>query len=344
MGQSLIPHAQQELIPAVHTPPLRAIEHHLLPDAESVYNHLNQAGQLKSFQPNSQPCEQLAGHMGINDVKLLSYCGSGADFVVEVDPLVSLVATFSGTFSIRDSTGEVRACAGDSLLVGSRSGTRHYSSNGRASGAALFMEAAAIRRAAATMAGLGPEHQWKGGEEWSLPLQALSPLQANFLFSLLEYINACASVDPQLPFRLGLDDLVLRQAAGLLEPELLASPQIQSSPAQNRRSRQAFDELLDYIRANLDQPLRLSDLEARSFYSRRSLQYAFREKLHTTPLRWIREQRLSKAKKELEREGTALSIQAVALSCGYRKVSQFSADFKRRFGLTPSQVKRPSLR
>ncbi|MFM9089939.1 MAG: hypothetical protein ACKOPT_17785, partial [Cyanobium sp.] len=96
----------------------------------------------------------------------------------------------------------------------------------------------------------------------------------------------------------------------------------------DRRSGAAFDELLDYIRAHLDQPLRLSDLEARSFYSRRALQYAFRDKLNTTPLQWIREQRLSRA---------------VAQACGYRQTSRFSTDFKRCFGLTPSQAKRPSL-
>jgi AraC-like DNA-binding protein len=45
----------------------------------------------------------------------------------------------------------------------------------------------------------------------------------------------------------------------------------------------------------------------------------------------------------LQQEGPAASIQAVALACGYRQTSQFSTDFKRRFGLSPSQVKRASL-
>jgi transcriptional regulator GlxA family with amidase domain len=102
----------------------------------------------------------------------------------------------------------------------------------------------------------------------------------------------------------------------------------------------AFDELLDYIRAHLD-PLRLSDLETRSFCSRRPLQYAFRDKLNTTPVQWIREQRLARAMDQLQREGPAASIRAVALACGYRQTSQFSADFKRRFGLPPPQVKPP---
>ena len=103
--------------------------------------------------------------------------------------------------------------------------------------------------------------------------------------------------------------------------------------------RRSFDDLIDYIRAHLDQPLRLSDLEAQSHYSRRALQYAFRERLNSTPKQWIREQRLALALEELRREPRR-SIQAVALSCGYLRVSHFSQDFKTRFGISPSQARR----
>ncbi|MFM7466124.1 MAG: helix-turn-helix transcriptional regulator [Cyanobium sp.] len=86
--------------------------------------------------------------------------------------------------------------------------------------------------------------------------------------------------------------------------------------------------------------MRLSDLEAQSHYSRRALQYAFRERLNTTPKQWIREQRLTLALNALQREGQRPSIRAVALRCGYLSVSQFSHEFKVRFGVPPSQVRR----
>ena len=50
--------------------------------------------------------------------------------------------------------------------------------------------------------------------------------------------------------RLGLEDVILRQVACWLQPELLAAPLGQACPAVDRRSRAAFDELLDYIRAH----------------------------------------------------------------------------------------------
>ncbi|MFM7641266.1 MAG: helix-turn-helix domain-containing protein, partial [Cyanobium sp.] len=145
------------------------------------------------------------------------------------------------------------------------------------------------------------------------------------------------------PDRLGAGDLVLRQVAALLDPSLL-----EERPGDGERLREgqglsAFDDLIDYIRANLDQPLRLSDLERRSHYSRRSLQYAFRNKLGSTPKQWIRQQRLQAAIDQLRNGDRSWSVQAVALRCGYRSLSLFSADFKRQFGLSPSQARRRPL-
>lgn len=220
---------------------------------------------------------------------------------------------------------------------------RLYSCRDSHSDVSLFIDPLAIRRVTAAMAGEGHESSAKAEQPWLFPMVKLEPSQASILFSLLHTIDTFASVDPELPMRLGLEDVILRQVACWLQPELLAAPLGQACPAVDRRSRAAFDELLDYIRAHLDQPLRLSDLEARSFYSRRALQYAFRDKLNTSPVQWIREQRLSRAMEHLQQEGPAASIQAVALACGYRQTSQFSTDFKRRFGLSPSQVKRASL-
>jgi AraC-like DNA-binding protein len=304
--------------------PLKAIEHQLLPDAESVYQLLNQAGPIQSFRPRGRQCQLISGQLQLQDVLLHSYCGSDSDFVVQPWGLVSVQATFSGTITVQD-------------------GERLYSCRDSHSDVSLFIDPLAIRRVTAAMAGEGPESSTKAEQPWLFPMVKLEPSQASILFSLLHTIDTFASVDPELPMRLGLEDVILRQVACWLQPELLAAPLGQACPAVDRRSRAAFDELLDYIRAHLDQPLRLSDLEARSFYSRRALQYAFRDKLNTSPVQWIREQRLSRAMEHLQQEGPAASIQAVALACGYRQTSQFSTDFKRRFGLSPSQVKRASL-
>jgi AraC-like DNA-binding protein len=133
--------------------------------------------------------------------------------------------------------------------------------------------------------------------------------------------------------------VLLRLVVSWLQPQLLEETAADRRRIHRRAGGSSFDELIDYIRANLDQPLRLSDLEARSHYSSRSLQYAFRERLGCTPRQWIREQRLKQALVQLEQGGRGRSIRAVALACGYRHMGLFSSDFQKRFGFTPSAVR-----
>jgi AraC-like DNA-binding protein len=131
-----------------------------------------------------------------------------------------------------------------------------------------------------------------------------------------------------------------RWAATLLHPELLWAEPADLLCHRDGRAPRNFDILIDYILANLDQPLTLSDLEARSHYSRRSLQYAFQEQLQCSPKQWIREQRLMVAMRKFQCDGQRPSVQEVAQACGYANLSHFSRDFKARFGINPSTAKR----
>lgn len=189
------------------------------------------------------------------------------------------------------------------------------------------------------------------GERWAfgshsaavvtLPSHGLA--QAAALQALVGWIDRCVACDPGLPARLGAGDSLLRQVAVLLDPGLLLERPGESERLRERAGRSAFDDLIDHIRANLHQPLRLSDLEARSHYSRRALQYAFQQKLGCSPMAWIRRQRLERALAQLESGAPELTLQAVALACGYRHQGHFSREFQRRFGLPPSAVRRQRL-
>jgi transcriptional regulator GlxA family with amidase domain len=71
--------------------------------------------------------------------------------------------------------------------------------------------------------------------------------------------------------------------------------------------------------------------------SSRHLLRLFSRHLACTPQTWLTEQRLLDARHLLQ---TASSVKQVAHTLGYRKVSQFSRDFRRRFGVSPSAVRR----
>ena len=99
-----------------------------------------------------------------------------------------------------------------------------------------------------------------------------------------------------------------------------------------------IDELVDWIHAHCHQPISLSELERRSHYSRRSLQYAFKTRFGCGPMQYLRRQRLWLARQQLTLPGTDSSVGAVARSCGYLSLASFSRDFQRRFGIAPSRL------
>jgi len=69
--------------------------------------------------------------------------------------------------------------------------------------------------------------------------------------------------------------------------------------------------------------------------SQRHMQRIFLVRFACSPQAWLNERRLHLAWQMLQ---TAGSVKEVAYSLGFRRASQFSRDFRRLFGLTPSEV------
>ena len=131
-----------------------------------------------------------------------------------------------------------------------------------------------------------------------------------------------------------LDDLLLRQIVAVLAPALLAEPPL----ADPEPTSCVIDELVDWFHAHCHEPISLSELEQRSHYSRRSLQYAFKARFGCGPMQDLRRQRLWLARQRLEQLGNRPSVGALASSCGYLSLASFSRDFQRLFGIAPSRL------
>ena len=136
-----------------------------------------------------------------------------------------------------------------------------------------------------------------------------------------------------------LDDLIKRLMVMLLVPDLF---QIEEPPSPSLPPSNGFPHkgLVDWVMAHLDQPISLTDLEQRSCYGRRSLQYTFKQHFGCGPMQWLRQQRLEKAMRLLQESGGQLGLNQIAQSCGYLSQSAFSRDFLKRFGQRPSKVRR----
>jgi AraC-like DNA-binding protein len=91
------------------------------------------------------------------------------------------------------------------------------------------------------------------------------------------------------------------------------------------------------IEENITNPISISDLAYLSGRSLSTFKRDFQAVYHTSPLKYIRNQRLDKAKKLLAE--TSLSVTDVCFSTGFENVAHFSKVFKLQFGLPPSEYR-----
>lgn len=144
---------------------------------------------------------------------------------------------------------------------------------------------------------------------------------------------------------LQIDDLIYRTLALLLCPgldEILQSGQHLAGVSSSRE--RIFDDLLEWIDANLCQPISLTQLERRSGYSRRNLQLVFHERFGCGPIQWVRQQRLERARQALPHPQAGETVAGIAARFGFSSLAVFSRDFQARFGLRASDLLREGRR
>lgn len=125
----------------------------------------------------------------------------------------------------------------------------------------------------------------------------------------------------------------------VIETLLLAQPNNRTlrdpdtSPA-SPRVRQAMDYMIEH----LADPVTVTEVAAECGMSVRTLQAAFRREVDTTPLQWLRSQRLERAHTLLLSGAPGLSVTDVAYRCGFFHLGEFGAAFRARYGTKPSAV------
>lgn len=213
------------------------------------------------------------------------------------------------------------------------------------SGLAFHLDSQRLLQTATGMAGLSqtPDawvksvHETPGWEPSREP--GLATLQA-MLRQAIVMAELQAGSSQSLLDRLQLDALIYQLLAAMIFPELREESSFERLTHRIEAGRDSFDELLDFIKSNLAEPLNLTQLEMQSHYSRRALQYTFRERLGCTPLQWIRNQRLDLARLRLQNPSSGETVASISSECGYRTQSLFSVDFQQRFHVRPSQLLR----
>lgn len=114
--------------------------------------------------------------------------------------------------------------------------------------------------------------------------------------------------------------------------------QAQYIPAPVAAQADGFAPVLEWAVRNLDRPLTMAELAARAGMSLRTFGRHFAERVGATPLNWLNQQRLARARELLET--TDLPVETVAQRSGLGTGSGLRQHFQRAFGTTPAAYRR----
>ena len=258
---------------------------------------------------------------------------------------LTAILIYAGILNVEQGTCQ-SSCSDQELLI--LPGAAWSCESSSCSLVILHLQRERLQRVAMAMA-----EQRSLPEGWRERLEPRGPWQPDgssasrvLLASLREVLAMAAQLIEQseaLLERLELDLLIYRLLAALVVPELRESDSLGRLRSRQRDGGDRFEELIAYLEEHLHEPLSLHQLEARSHYSRRALQYAFLERLGCSPTQWIRSMRLERARRWLQQPQPGETVTRIAQACGYRSLNLFSMDFQQRFHVKPSELLRESL-
>ena len=96
-------------------------------------------------------------------------------------------------------------------------------------------------------------------------------------------------------------------------------------------------EVMQFIRANCTRKLSVSSLAKRVAMSASHFAHQFSRIAHVSPMKYVREVRLERARALLGEKGARPTD--VAMQVGFESAAHFTREFKRRFGVPPSRYR-----
>ncbi|WP_343593384.1 AraC family transcriptional regulator [Paracidovorax wautersii] len=102
-------------------------------------------------------------------------------------------------------------------------------------------------------------------------------------------------------------------------------------PRQVRRA-------MDYMQAHAHRPLTVSEIAAAAEVSTRTLQSSFQRFNQTSPLQYLRQLRLTGARRDMLDPGQPLSISVIALNWGFSHMGMFALQYRAAYGELPRET------
>ena len=182
-----------------------------------------------------------------------------------------------------------------------------------------------------------------------VPLDGMgTSLLRNFWLVLSQILQREADWPANMPLTLVADTALsnILLALNMCRPLSAASPLVSST-----REVTITQQAIRFMRANLDRNCSIEDVCAAIHVSRRTLHNHFQKSLHMSPQQYLKALRLNAARGLLRAAAARQdhlirqpNIAEIAAQCGYDHASRFAGDYKRQFGMLPSDVLRETAR
>jgi AraC-like DNA-binding protein len=107
-------------------------------------------------------------------------------------------------------------------------------------------------------------------------------------------------------------------------------------------ARRVVRDAMNYIDANLGEPITMESIARTVHMSVRSIQHGFREELGMSPMTYVRDRRLERVHDELADAlpSDGVTVTGVANRWGFYHLGSFAVEYRKRWGITPSETLR----
>lgn len=131
-----------------------------------------------------------------------------------------------------------------------------------------------------------------------------------------------------------------RLADSIVYGLLLGHPHNHSARLATARSAEPryVREAAEYLEARAADPVRMADLARVTGIGVRALQLGFQKHRGCTPMEFLKERRFHLARTKLLGDAPA-TVTEIALDCGFPHIGRFSAEYRARFGESPSETR-----
>lgn len=105
----------------------------------------------------------------------------------------------------------------------------------------------------------------------------------------------------------------------------------------NRLIRARLQKMMEYIHGHYNEKISLLDIASAADISRSEALRCFRHVVHTTPISYLNDYRLSRAKDRLQTTSNTISL--ISEEAGFESASYFCRIFKKKYGVSPKQFR-----